>query len=51
MKPKKRYHFFYTFKATMMKISDPVIFGHAVRVYFKELFNEFKDEINKLKLQ
>ncbi|WP_033915963.1 NADP-dependent isocitrate dehydrogenase [Campylobacter sputorum] len=36
-------------KATMMKISDPVIFGHAVRVYFKELFNEFKDEISELK--
>ena len=25
-------------KATMMKVSDPIIFGHAVRVYFKELF-------------
>jgi len=25
-------------KATMMKVSDPVIFGHAVRVYFKDLF-------------
>ncbi|HEV8548017.1 MAG TPA: NADP-dependent isocitrate dehydrogenase [Polyangiaceae bacterium] len=24
-------------KATMMKVSDPVIFGHAVRVFFKEL--------------
>lgn len=36
-------------KATMMKISDPVIFGHALRVYFKDLFNEFKDEINNLK--
>ena len=25
-------------KATMMKVSDPVIFGHAVRVYFADLF-------------
>lgn len=25
-------------KATMMKVSDPVMFGHAVTVYFKELF-------------
>jgi isocitrate dehydrogenase len=25
-------------KATMMKVSDPIIFGHAVRVYFSDLF-------------
>ena len=25
-------------KATMMKVSDPIIFGHAVRVYFDELY-------------
>ncbi len=25
-------------KATMMKVSDPIIFGHAVRVFFNELF-------------
>lgn len=25
-------------KATMMKVSDPIIFGHAVKVYFKDLF-------------
>ena len=25
-------------KATMMKVSDPIIFGHAVRVFFKALF-------------
>jgi isocitrate dehydrogenase len=25
-------------KATMMKVSDPVIFGHAVRAYFADLF-------------
>ncbi|MCY3690091.1 MAG: NADP-dependent isocitrate dehydrogenase [Gammaproteobacteria bacterium] len=27
-------------KATMMKVSDPIIFGHAVRVYFAELFDK-----------
>lgn len=27
-------------KATMMKVSDPIIFGHAVREYFSELFVE-----------
>ena len=27
-------------KATMMKVSDPIIFGHAVRVYFKDLFDK-----------
>lgn len=25
-------------KATMMKVSDPIIFGHGVRAYFSELF-------------
>ncbi|MBD5165975.1 NADP-dependent isocitrate dehydrogenase [Helicobacter sp.] len=35
-------------KATMMKVSDPVIFGHAVQVYFKELFNEFGEELTRL---
>ena len=27
-------------KATMMKVSDPIIFGHAVRVFFKNLFSK-----------
>ena len=27
-------------KATMMKISDPIIFGHVVKVYFKSLFEK-----------
>jgi isocitrate dehydrogenase len=50
-------------KATMMKVSDPVIFGHAVRVFFKDVFekhtalfdtigvdvnNGFGDLINKM---
>ena len=28
-------------KATMMKVSDPIIFGHAVRTYFKSLFEKY----------
>ncbi len=27
-------------KATMMKVSDPIIFGHAVRIFFKDLFEK-----------
>ncbi|KGL62940.1 NADP-dependent isocitrate dehydrogenase [Polaribacter sp. Hel1_85] len=27
-------------KATMMKVSDPIIFGHAVKTYFKDLFKK-----------
>ena len=30
-------------KATMMKVSDPIIFGHAVRAFFPALFEEFED--------
>lgn len=30
-------------KATMMKVSDPIMFGHAVKVYFKELFAKHAD--------
>ena len=50
-------------KATMMKVSDPIIFGHAVRVFFKDVFakhgktlesigvnvnNGFGDLVNKI---
>ncbi|MAG57783.1 MAG: isocitrate dehydrogenase (NADP(+)) [Planctomycetes bacterium] len=27
-------------KATMMKVSDPIIFGHAVRVFFRDVFEK-----------
>jgi len=30
-------------KATMMKVSDPIIFGHAVKTYFKDLFDTYGD--------
>ena len=35
-------------KATMMKISDPIIFGHGVRTYFSNLFANHEPEINEL---
>ena len=35
-------------KATMMKVSDPIIFGHGVRVFFKELFEKHGDTFNKI---
>jgi isocitrate dehydrogenase len=28
-------------KATMMKVSDPIIFGHVMEVYFAEVFNKY----------
>ena len=28
-------------KATMMKVSDPIIFGHVVRAYFKDVFETY----------
>ena len=27
-------------KATMMKVSDPIIFGHCVKVFFKDVFDK-----------
>jgi len=30
-------------KATMMKVSDPIIFGHVVKVYFKDVFAKHAD--------
>jgi isocitrate dehydrogenase len=35
-------------KATMMKVSDPIIFGHAVRAYFKDLFAKHGATFEKL---
>jgi isocitrate dehydrogenase len=35
-------------KATMMKVSDPIIFGHAVRVFFKDLFQKHGDTFEKI---
>ena len=35
-------------KATMMKVSDPVIFGHAVKVYYKDVFAKYGELFEKL---
>ncbi|MEL0199575.1 MAG: NADP-dependent isocitrate dehydrogenase, partial [Gammaproteobacteria bacterium] len=35
-------------KATMMKVSDPIIFGHAVSVYFKDLIEKYQETFSKL---
>src|SRR5215217_1930850 len=35
-------------KATMMKVSDPKIFGHAVTVYYKDVFEKHSETLKKL---
>ncbi len=35
-------------KATMMKVSDPIIFGHAVQTFFKEVFKKYESELRSL---
>jgi isocitrate dehydrogenase len=37
-------------KATMMKISDPIMFGHAVSVFFKKVFDKHGALLNSLKV-
>ncbi|MCP3984798.1 MAG: NADP-dependent isocitrate dehydrogenase, partial [bacterium] len=35
-------------KATMMKVSDPIIFGHAVRVFFADVFEKHAATLDQL---
>jgi isocitrate dehydrogenase len=35
-------------KATMMKVSDPILFGHAVKVFFKDIIEKYADDIAAL---
>ncbi|QBG34405.1 NADP-dependent isocitrate dehydrogenase [Litorilituus sediminis] len=35
-------------KATMMKVSDPIIFGHCVKVYYKDVFAKHADVFEQL---
>ncbi|MCG7564883.1 NADP-dependent isocitrate dehydrogenase [Pseudoalteromonas sp. CnMc7-15] len=35
-------------KATMMKVSDPIIFGHAVKVFYKDVFDKHGELFNEL---
>lgn len=37
-------------KATMMKVSDPIIFGAIVEVYFKDVFTKFADLFKELNI-
>jgi isocitrate dehydrogenase len=35
-------------KATMMRVSDPIIFGHALRAYFADIFERHGDELRSV---
>lgn len=35
-------------KATMMKVSDPLMFGHAVSVFFEDVFEKHSDTLNEI---
>ena len=35
-------------KATMMKVSHPIVFGHCVKVFYKELFEKYGDLFDEL---
>lgn len=35
-------------KATMMKVSHPIVFGHCVKVFYKDLFNKYGDLFEEL---
>lgn len=35
-------------KATMMKVSDPILFGHAVKVYYKDVFAKYGELFEEL---
>ena len=37
-------------KATMMKVSDPIIFGHAVETFFAPVFEKYKSTFTELKV-
>jgi len=37
-------------KATMMKISDPIMFGHAFEVFFQEVFDKYADLFKTLEV-
>jgi len=35
-------------KATMMKVSDPILFGHGVSVFFREVFDKYAEELESI---
>ena len=36
-------------KATMMKVSDPILFGHVVKIFFKNIFQKYSKILSKIK--
>jgi isocitrate dehydrogenase len=37
-------------KATMMKISDPIMFGHAFEIFFEDVFKKYADTFKELEV-
>ncbi len=37
-------------KATMMKVSDPILFGHVVKIFFKNIFQKYSKILNKIEV-
>ena len=37
-------------KATMMKVSDPIIFGHVVKVFLKNVFKKHSETLNRIEV-
>ena len=37
-------------KATMMKVSDPIIFGHVVKVFLKNVFEKHSETLNRIEV-
>ncbi len=37
-------------KATMMKVSDPIIFGHVVKVFLKNIFEKHSEILNRIEV-
>jgi len=35
-------------KATMMKVSDPIMFGHCIKTFFKDAFSKHADTLEKI---
>ena len=35
-------------KATMMKVSDPILFGHAVTAYFPDVFDRYREDLESV---
>ena len=35
-------------KATMMKVSDPIIFGHGVEIFYREVFEKYRPQLSLL---